>query len=119
VVGAGPGVADVAWQSDNSPLGYATFLRPFSITKGWLAPAIQVSPRYGNKRIWPGDTFGLSILPAGRENAPERISLTWGSAIKGHEHSEIYGAVVTLPHRLYVGADLPHQKGITRSVHCV
>jgi len=103
VVGAGAGVADVAWQSDNSPLGYATFLRPFSITKGWLAPAIQVSPQYGDKRIWPGDTFGLSILPAGRKNAPERISLTWGSAIKGHTHSEIYGAVVTLPHRLYAG----------------
>jgi hypothetical protein len=103
VVGAGPGVADVAWQSDNSPLGYATFLRPFSITRGWLAPAIQVSPQYGNKLIWPGDTFGLSILPATAKNAPERISLTWGSAIKGHKNSEIYAAVVTLPHRLGTG----------------
>jgi hypothetical protein len=41
VVGAGPGVADVAWQADNSALGYATYLRPFSITKGWL----HVKPR--------------------------------------------------------------------------
>ena len=100
VVGAGRGVADVAWQSDNSPLGYATFLRPFSITKGWLAPAIQVSRQYGKSTIWPGDTFGISILPAASKNASERISLTWGSAIKGHKDSEIYGAVVTLPHGL-------------------
>ena len=103
VVGAGSGVADVAWQSDSSPLGYATFLRPYSITKGWLAPAIQVSRQYGNKVIWPGDTFGMSILPTARENAPERISLTWGSAIKDHANSEIYAAVVTLPHRFYTG----------------
>ena len=103
VVGAGSRVADVAWQSDSSPLGYATFLRPYSITKGWLAPAIQVSRQYGNKVIWPGDTFGMSILPTARENAPERISLTWGSAIKDHANSEIYAAVVTLPHRFYTG----------------
>ena len=103
VVGAGSGVADVAWQSDSSPLGYATFLRPYSITKGWLAPAIQVSRQYGNKVIWPGDTFGMSILPTARENAPERIFLTWGSAIKDHANSEIYAAVVTLPHRFYTG----------------
>jgi hypothetical protein len=103
VVGAGPGVADVAWQSDSSPLGYATFLRPFSLTRGWLAPAIQVSRQYGNKRIWPGDTFGISILPAAGKNAAERISLSWGSAIEGHKHSEIYAAVVTLPHWLYTG----------------
>jgi hypothetical protein len=103
VVGAGPGVADVAWQSDSSPLGYATFLRPFSITKGWLAPAIQVSNQYGKSKVWPGDTFGLSILPAASKNAPERISLTWGSAIKSHKNSEIYAAVVTLPHQFYTG----------------
>jgi hypothetical protein len=103
VVGAGPGVADVAWQSDSSPLGYATFVRPFSITKGWLAPAIQVSRQYGNSKIWPGDTFGMSILPATSKNAAERIALTWGSAIKHHKDSEIYGAVVTLPHQLYTG----------------
>jgi hypothetical protein len=76
------------------------FLRPFSITKGWLPPAIQVSPQYGNKKIWPGDAFGISILPTAGKNAPERISLTWASAIKGHKNSEIYGAVVTLPHQL-------------------
>jgi hypothetical protein len=103
VVGAGHGVADVAWQSNNSPLGYATFLRPFSITRGWLAPAIQVSGQYGNGAIWPGDTFGISILPIAGKSAPERVSLSWGSAIKNHNKSQIYAAVVTLPHSFYTG----------------
>jgi hypothetical protein len=93
VAGAGPGVADVAWQSDNSPLGYATYLRPFSITKGWLAPAIQVSSQFGNMDIWPGDTFGISVL------SPDQVALSWGSAIKNHKYSEIYAAVVRLPGR--------------------
>lgn len=93
VVGAGPGVAEVAWQSDNSPLGYATYLRPFSITRGWLAPAVRVSPHFGNKKIWPGDTFGLSVL------SPGKVALSWGSAIKNHKNSQIYAAVVRLPRR--------------------
>jgi BNR/Asp-box repeat len=91
VAGAAPGVADVAWQADNSPLGYATYLRPFSITRGWLAPATRVSPQFGNKKIWPGDTFGISVL------APDRVVLSWGSAIKNHKNSQIYARVVRLP----------------------
>lgn len=90
-------------QANNSPLGYAALLRPFSITKGWLAPPIQVSDQYGNQKIWPGDTFGISVLPtrpAAAPSAPGRIALSWGSANKNHQNSEIYGAVVTLPHRL-------------------
>ena len=98
-VGAGPGVADVAWQADNSPKGYATFLRPFSIRKGWLAPAIRVSNGYGNPKIWPGDTFGLSLLPATHGDfAPERVGLTFGSAIGTSPNSEIYAVAVRLPH---------------------
>jgi hypothetical protein len=93
VVGASPGVADVAWQADNSPLGYATYLRPFSITKGWLAPAIRVSSQFGNKNIWPGDTFGISVLSS------DQVALSWGSAIKNHKYSDIYAAVVRLPRR--------------------
>jgi hypothetical protein len=97
VVGTGPGVADVAWQADNSPLGYATYLRPFSIRKGWLAPTIQVSRAYGNKTIWPGDTFGLSVLPAPNGRlAPERVVLSWGSAVGSSQVSAIYAAVVRL-----------------------
>jgi hypothetical protein len=98
VVGATPGTAYVAWQADNSPQGYATYLRPFSITRGWLAPAIQVSNQYGNDLIWPGDTFGLSILraPIG-PLAPVRVALSWGSAVGNSPDSEIYAAVASLP----------------------
>ena len=39
----------------------------------------------------------------GRQACRPWISLPRGSAIKGHRHSEIYGTVVTLPHRLYTG----------------
>jgi hypothetical protein len=93
VMGAGRGVADVAWQASNSPLGYATYLRPFSITRGWLAPATRISTQFGNKKIWPGDTFGISVL------SPDRVVLSWGSAIKNHKNSQIYAAVVRLPRR--------------------
>ncbi len=91
VVGGSRGVAYVAWQADNSPLGYATYLRPYSITRGWLAPATRVSSQFGNKKIWPGDTFGISVL------SPDRVALSWGSAIENHIDSEIYAVVVQLP----------------------
>jgi hypothetical protein len=92
---AGPGIVDVAWQADNSPQGYATYLRPFSIKHGWLAPVTQVSSQYGNPAIWPGDTFGISVLK--RWNGPvvpEHVALSWGSAVGGSHNSEIYATVV-------------------------
>jgi hypothetical protein len=92
--GAGSGIADIAWQTDNSPQGYATYLRPFSIKHGWLAPVTQVSSEYGNPKIWPGDTFGISVLP-GRNGhgAPEHVALSWGSAVGGSQNSEIYATI--------------------------
>jgi hypothetical protein len=93
VAGGQPGVAYVGWQTSAPAAGYATYLRPYAIGKGWLGPAIQVSSQYGNASIWPGDTFGISVLP-GR---PNRISLTWGSATGTSQDSEIYAADVTLP----------------------
>ena len=81
----------VAWLADNSPHGYATHLRPFSITRGWLAPVLQVSPQFGNVKDWPGDTFGLSAL------GPKRVVLSWGSAVGTSQNSEIYESVVRLP----------------------
>jgi hypothetical protein len=65
-------------------------LRPFSIRRGWLAPAVKVSAAYGNAAIWPGDTLGISPLPGGR------ISLTWGSATGTARQSAIYASVVTI-----------------------
>lgn len=98
VIGTGRGTAVVAWQADNSPRGYATYLRPFSIRKGWLAPAIRVSRQFGNKKIWPGDTFGLSLLPASPGSpGPVRVGLSWGSAVGTSKNSEIYSTVVQLP----------------------
>lgn len=97
VVGAAPGVADVAWQADTSPRGYATYLRQFSITRGWLGPAIQVSRQFGNPTVWPGDTFGLSALPGGDSDDASRVALSWGSATDGHKASHIYEAEVHLP----------------------
>jgi BNR/Asp-box repeat len=88
---AGPGIVDIAWLADNSPQGYATYLRPFSITRGWLAPVLQVSPRFGNVKDWPGDTFGLSA------SGPKRAVLSWGSAVGTSQNSEIYESVVRRP----------------------
>jgi hypothetical protein len=94
--GAGPGIVDVAWQADNSPQGYATYLRPFSIKEGWLAPVTQVSSQYGDPTIWPGDTFGISVLPNRNDpGAPQQVALSWGSAVGGSQNSEIYTTVVT------------------------
>jgi hypothetical protein len=43
--------------------------------------------------MWPGDTFGLSVL------SPDRVALSWGSAIKNRKNSQIYATVVRLPRR--------------------
>jgi hypothetical protein len=91
VVGTRAGRAVVAWQADNSPQGYATYLRPFSITRGWLAPVLQVSPQFGHVKDWPGDTFGLSA------SGPKRVVLSWGSAVGTSQNSQIYESVVQLP----------------------
>ena len=90
--GGSAGIAYVGWQTSAPKPGYATYLRPFSIRKGWLGPAIRVSGRYGQVKVWPGDTFGISVLPG----PGTRLSLTWGSAIGAGNASEIYASDVTL-----------------------
>jgi hypothetical protein len=90
--GGSAGVAYIGWQTSAPKPGYATYVRPFSIRKGWLGPAIRVSGRYGNVKVWPGDTFGISVLPGPHT----RLSLTWGSGISPSKVSEIYAADVTL-----------------------
>ena len=86
------GMAYIAWQTSAPKQGYATYLRAFSIHSGWLGPAIQVSTQYGKANVWPGDTFGIAVLPGGQ------VSLTWGSATTGRI-SQIYASVVTLSGR--------------------
>jgi hypothetical protein len=93
VLGGPAGVAYVAWQTDAPAAGYATYLRPYAPGRGWLGPRINVSSKFGNRKIWPGDTFGIAALPG----APAtRLALSWGSAVGGNKNSEIYAAVVTL-----------------------
>ena len=107
--GGSPGMAYVGWLADNSAHGYAQYLRVFSIRHGWLTKPIRVSRQYGNKKIWPGDTFGITALPPAPPGMPrpegaglpsgvgqQRLALTWGSAVSPSKDSEIYSTVVTL-----------------------
>src|SRR5215813_1549685 len=87
-----PGVGYVGWLSDNSPRGFAQYLRPFSIHTGWLSGPIQVSRQFGNRNIWPGDTIGISMLPA-PAHSPRKIQLSWGSAVSSRT-SQIFTATV-------------------------
>ncbi len=93
VLGGAAGVAYVAWQTDAPAGGYATYLRPYAPGKGWTGPRVNVSSKFGDRRIWPGDTFGIAPLPGG---VGTRLALSWGSAVGGNADSEIYAAVVTL-----------------------
>jgi hypothetical protein len=101
VAGGSRGIAYIGWLADNSPHGYALYLRPFSIRKGWLAPAVRVSRTFGNAAIWPGDTFGLSVERAPQTSAPAgwrdaEIVVSWGSAVGGNDaDSEDRAAIVT------------------------
>ena len=100
VAGGRPGVAYVGWLADNSKFGYAQYLRVFSIRHGWVTGPIQVSRRFGRRSVWPGDTFGITVLPRDRHGTPgsgddgTRLSLTWGSAVPPSKNPEIYAAVV-------------------------
>jgi hypothetical protein len=91
--GGAAGVAYIGWQTSAPRQGYATYLRPFSIRKGWLGPTLRVSRRYGRAGIWPGDTFGITVLPG----PGTHLALTWGSAVGSSPNSEIYASNVTLP----------------------
>jgi hypothetical protein len=93
VLGGPAGVAYVAWQTDAPAGGYATYLRPYAPGKGWTGPRVDVAAKFGNRKIWPGDTFGIAPLPGG---PAARLALSWGSAVSGNTNSEIYAAVVTL-----------------------
>ncbi len=70
--GSTRGLAYVAWLTDAPTQGYAMYIRPFSILKGWLGPASLVPSPYGAKTVWPGDTFGITAVPGGH------VYLSWG-----------------------------------------
>ncbi|HEY8816240.1 MAG TPA: sialidase family protein [Candidatus Dormibacteraeota bacterium] len=89
VAGGGSGVAYVSWLTDASG-AYQLFVRPYSITKGWLAPAVLVSTQPGDVSVWPGDTTGISTLSG------SKLVLSWGSAvpINNQPRSQIFTSVV-------------------------
>lgn len=89
---AGPRNVYVGWQTVVRGKGYATFLRRYSVGRGWTGPAKKVSPAYGRSRIWPGDTFGLSAIGG-------TALVSWGSAIKHRPASDIWFAKAKLPAR--------------------
>lgn len=89
VAGGGPGIAYIGWLSNSDPQGYAEYLRAFSVTRGWLSAPVQVSAQFGDPSVWPGDTFGISALSAGR------LVLSWGSATPATgKKSQIFAADV-------------------------
>jgi hypothetical protein len=89
VAGGGAGTAYVSFFSSADPRGYADYLRTFSITRGWLAGPVQISPDFGDTAVWPGDTFGISSL------SPGNIVLSWGSATGANgKKSDIFVAPV-------------------------
>jgi hypothetical protein len=92
VTGGAHGIAYVGWQTSASPAGYATYVRPYSITKGWLATAVKVSPSFGNPKTWPGDTIGLASLPG-----TGKLPVSWGSAVGTSHNSQIWATVVSVP----------------------
>jgi hypothetical protein len=92
VAAAGRHDVYAAWQTPVPGKGYATFVRRLSVGRGWTTPAARVSPAYGNPRIWPGDTFGLSTRKGS-------AILSWGSATNARTLSEIYSATIKLPAR--------------------
>lgn len=75
VVGGPSGIAYVGTQTDADPRGYATYVRTFATTKGWLSDPFQVSNAFGDPSVWPGDTFGISTL------GPTSLVMSWGSAV--------------------------------------
>jgi hypothetical protein len=98
VAGGTRGTAFIGWLTSAARQGYAAWVRPFSVTKGWLGPAVQVSNQFGNPMVWPGDTIGLAVLPPLR-HGQARIAVSWGSGIgtRTHVNSEIYATTVTWP----------------------
>jgi hypothetical protein len=94
VAGGGAGIAYVSFFSSADPSGYADYLRPFSITRGFLATPLQVSPEFGDTSIWPGDTFGISTL------SPTDVVLSWGSATaSSNDMSDIFATSVGIDFR--------------------
>ena len=100
VVGGRGGVAYVGWLADSSSLGYAQYVRAFSISRGWTSAPVRISNQFGDAAVWPGDTFGISVLSgvAPATLGSQSLAVSWGSAVadKPNPHSAIFEAVVSI-----------------------
>jgi hypothetical protein len=102
VAGGAAGIAYVGWLADNSARGYAEYVRAFSVTQGWLSAPVRISTSFGDPSVWPGDTFGISVLPGAPGfagvNDHGSLVVSWGSAISDQRHpkSAIFAAVVSV-----------------------
>ena len=92
VAGGGSGIAYVSWLSSSDTRGYALYLRPYSITAGWLSAPDRVSAAFGDVSVWPGDTTGISTLD------PTHLVVSWGSAttVATNKKSDIFAAPVAV-----------------------
>jgi hypothetical protein len=91
VAGGPAGTAYVGWQTSAPSQGYATYVQRFTTASGLVGTPVQVSTAYGNNAVWPGDTFGISVL------SPGRLALSWGSADGTSKVSEVYADTVPVP----------------------
>ena len=63
---------------------------------------VRISNRFGDRSVWPGDTFGISMLPRPRSVDGEQrgglLVVSWGSAVGDQRHpkSVIFAAVVSI-----------------------
>jgi len=96
VTGGPPGEAYVGWLTDSAPGGWAQYLRTFSVSEdggagGWLSAPQQISSRFGDPAVAPGDTFGIATL------SPAELVLGWGSAVPGsHRETSVFAAPVSV-----------------------
>ena len=79
---------DTGWLTYSASRG-RTWSR-LSIGKGWLTKLIRASPEFGNWRVWPGDTIGLSLYP-GASPGSRRVAVSWGSALGGRRRTRRSG----------------------------
>ena len=99
VAGAGPGQAYVAWLSSSDRRGYALYLRTFSISAddgagGWMSDAVRISQQFGNRNVFPGDTFGITTF------SPTSLMISWGSAVPGSDRkTSVFAAPVKVQER--------------------
>ncbi len=102
VAGGSAGIAYVSYLTDASG-AYQLYLRPYSITKGWLTSPILVSPKSGDATVWPGDTTGISTLSDAEhgthgDREVTHVVVSWGSATGASPTSQIRVAIVDFQH---------------------